>query len=95
MRSTVYQVRWRQADGREVSRSFDVLREAKAWRVAKEQQRNIGEWIDPRSGKATLELGAKSWLTINPNKRERTLHRDRQVLLVAIPATNPTVRMSK
>ena len=86
LRGTVYEVRWRQPDGREVSRTFDVLREAKAWRVAQEQRRNIGEWIDPRSGKMTFELWAKSWLTINPNKRERTLHRDKQVLLVVIPA---------
>ncbi len=86
LRGTVYEVRWRQPNGREVSRTFSSLREAKAWRVNQEQRRNTGEWIDPRSGKVTFEHWAQSWLSINPNKRERTLHRDKQVLLVVLPS---------
>lgn len=79
-RGTVYEVRLRTPDGRELSKTFSDLSTAKRWRVEQQRARNRGLWIDPRFSRTTFGKWSEEWLRSNPLKRERTLYRDRQVL---------------
>ena len=79
-RGTVYEVRFRGPSGTEVSRTFPNLAAAKRWQVEQQRARYKGTWIDPRLSRTTFYEWAEEWLSSNPSKRERTLHRDRQVL---------------
>lgn len=83
-RGIVYDARFRQPDGREISKSFPSLSAAKAWRVEQLRDRNKGLWIDQRLGRTTFSAWSSEWLKSNPAKRERTLHRDQQVLAVVL-----------
>jgi integrase len=83
-RGTVYEVRFRQPDGREISKTFPTLSAAKHWQVEQQRSRNKGLWIDPRLGRTTFSAWASEWLSSNPAKRARTIHRDRQVIDVVL-----------
>jgi len=83
-RGVVYEVRFRRPDGRELSKTFPSLSLAKRWQVEQQQSRNRGMWVDPRLSRTTFSLWSRQWLKSNPTKRERTLHRDRQVLSVVL-----------
>lgn len=81
-RGIVYEVRFRQPDGKEISRSFPSLSSAKRWQVEQQRSRNRGLWIDPKLSRTSFGVWSSEWLVANPSKRERTLHRDAQVLAV-------------
>lgn len=83
-RGTVYEVRFRQPDGKEISKTFRSLSAAKQWQVEQQRNRNKGVWIDPRLGRTSFSEWAEDWLRSNPAKRERTLYRDQQVLDVVL-----------
>lgn len=83
-RGTVYEVRFRRPDGRENSKTFPSLSAAKRWQTEQQQARNRGTWVDPRLGRTSFSSWSREWLSSNPSKRERTLHRDGQVLSVVL-----------
>ncbi|MBU3717873.1 MAG: site-specific integrase [Actinobacteria bacterium] len=81
---TVYEVRFRQPDGREISRTFRTLSAAKSWQVEQHRARDKGLWTDYRLGRTTFCAWSAEWLRSNPAKRERTIYRDQQVLAVVL-----------
>lgn len=79
-RGTVYEVRFRKPDGREASKTFSSLSSARRWQVEQQQSRFKGTWVDPKLGRIVFDEWANDWLQSNPTKRERTVHRDQQIL---------------
>lgn len=51
---TSFRVRYYGPDGRERSRSFKLLRDARAYEAKMVTERQRGDWIDPRRGRVTL-----------------------------------------
>lgn len=87
----VYDVRLRDPNGKEYSRTFLTKREAQAFESSERTDRNRGTgWIDPRSASTPLDALANRWLAANPAKRPRTIERDRQILAAAIAALGPS-----
>ena len=76
----VYDVRLRDASGREYSRTFVTKKEAEAFEAAERTARNRGTWIDPRLAAVRLDEVAKRWSVSNPSKRPGSLARDRSIL---------------
>jgi hypothetical protein len=88
---TVYDVRLRDPNGKEYSRTFLTKREAQAFEASERTDRNRGTgWIDPRSATTPLDALAGRWLVANPAKRPRTMERDRQILAAAVAALGPS-----
>jgi integrase len=52
--TVTWRARYYGPDGRERSRSFKLRRDAEAYQAKMRTERNRGDWIDPRRGKATL-----------------------------------------
>lgn len=73
-----YEVRFRAPDGRERSRSFKTITEAKRYEREQLVERDRGTWIDPRSGRMTLNEWAEQWqqtmVHLRPNSRR--IYRD-------------------
>jgi integrase len=89
----VYDVRLRDHDGREYSRTFSTKREAEEFEAAERTDRRRGEWIDPRlAGTRLCEL-ADQWLASNPAKRRRTIDRDREIVGAALAVLGPSRRV--
>lgn len=53
--------RYRAADGREISRTFDTQKAAKAWTAERHRELRRGEWIDPKDQEVTVGELWKSW----------------------------------
>jgi integrase len=93
-----YDVRLRTPDGAERSRTFDSLRDARAYESAELNRRNRGEWIDPRRASTTFGVVAAEWLDSNPAKRGSSWVRDEIALrLQLLPAFGkiPVSRVDK
>ena len=76
----VYDVRLRDADGREYSKTFLTKREAEAFESAERTARNRGVWIDPRLASVRVIDVAGVWLTANTTKRPGSIARDQSIL---------------
>ena len=59
---SLYMVRWRDPDGRQRARSFDLLKDARKHKANVEADLVRGEYIDPDAGKETFEVYARRWL---------------------------------
>lgn len=57
-----YRLRWRDHNGREHARDFDLARDAKAERARVEKSLADGSVVDPKSRKITVERWAEQWL---------------------------------
>lgn len=68
-----FEVRFRAPDGRERSRSFKTVTEAKRYEREQLVERDRGTWVDPRSGRMTLNQWAEQWestmVHLRPNSR--------------------------
>jgi len=68
-----FEVRFRAPDGRERSRSFKTITEARRYEREQLVERDRGTWIDPRSGRLTLAEWAEEWqrtmVHLRPNSR--------------------------
>ena len=89
----VYDVRLRDHDGVEYSRTFLTKREAEEFEAAERTDRRRGEWIDPRLARTRLNELADQWLASNPAKRPRTLQRDREIIGAAVAGLGPSRRV--
>jgi integrase len=67
-----FEVRFRAPDGRERSRSFKTITEARRYEREQLVERDRGTWIDPRSGRMTLNEWAEQWLATVVNLRPST-----------------------
>lgn len=76
----IYEVRLRDATGREYSRTFETKKEAEAFQAAERTARNRGTWVDPRLASVPLSKLAEQWLAANTAKRPGSLARDRSIL---------------
>ena len=76
----MYDVRLRDADCREYSKTFLTKREAEASELAERTARNRGVWIDPRLASIRAVDVAGVWITANSTKRPGSIARDQSVL---------------
>jgi integrase len=76
----VYDVRLRDPNGKEYSRTFLTRREAQAFEVTERTNRLSNSWIDSRVAKTPLATVAEDWLESDARKRARSIERDRGIL---------------
>lgn len=76
----IYEVRLRDATGREYSRTFETKKEAEAFQAAERTARNRGTWVDPRLASVPVSKLAEQWLAANTAKRPGSLARDQSIL---------------
>jgi integrase len=67
-----YQARYLDATERQHSATFASAKEAKRWLAAEEVDRQRGAWVDPRSGRITLDAYAGAWLARRSDLRPTT-----------------------
>ena len=77
---TVYEVRLRDPDGREYSRTFPTKKAAEAYEAMERVDRNRGAWVDPRKADTPFGELAKAWLESNPGKTESCATRDEGIV---------------
>ena len=77
-----YEVRYRDPDGSERSRTFRTRREADRFLTTTAAELDRGTWIDPKSARLTFEAVAAEWLASNPAKRGSTYARDETIIRV-------------
>ncbi len=75
-----YEVRLRDPDGREYSRTFRTRKEAERFEHAERAAQARGEWINPRTTEMTVAAWAEEWLASNPAKSPGSIARDRTIL---------------
>ena len=86
----VYDVRLRDADGREYSKTFLTKREAEAFESAERTARNRGVWIDPRLASVRVIDVAGVWLTANTtNDRDRSPEIKASSKITSCPRSDP------
>jgi integrase len=76
----VYDVRLRDPEGKEYSRTFDTKKQAEAYEDAERVARRKGAWVDPRGAELTFETVANAWLSANPSKRPSAMATDEFVV---------------
>ena len=76
----VYDVRLRDTQGRTYNRTFDTLREAKAFEAGERTDRTRGAWLDPRRSETTFAAAATSWMEASAHKRPSSIARDKAIL---------------
>ncbi len=76
----VYDVRLRDPDGREYSRTFPTKKAAEAYEAKERVDRNRGAWVDPRKADTPLGELAKAWLQSNPGKTESCATKDEGIV---------------
>ena len=84
---TRYDVRLRDPEGRETSRTFRTLAEAKAYERKTLTERDRGAWLDPRRGIIPFAEVADAWLKSNPAKRPSVRVRDAAMLRLHVLPT--------
>ena len=75
-----YEVRLRDPNGREYSRTFRTRKEAETFQSTERADRARGSWIDPRRGGARFADVADEWLVSQPAKKPSSLARDRSIV---------------
>lgn len=83
-RGPSYEVRYRGPDGKERSRSFRTLREARAYEAEQRGAIARGGWVDPQRAARPVDVVAAAWLRSNPGKRPSTIARDENELRLHI-----------
>lgn len=72
---TVWQVRWRDPDGKQRARDFARRADADRWRTEVDHGKQVGSYVDPSRGKATVGGLATAWLEgrtgLTPATRDR------------------------
>ncbi len=76
----VYEVRLRDPEGREYSRTFATKKAAQDYEADDRIARRRGSWVDPRFGDLTFEEVARRWLEANPAKRPSARAADESIL---------------
>lgn len=76
----VYDVRLRDHDGREYSKTFLTKREAEGFEAAERTALHRGTWVDPRLSAVQLRDVADRWLASSATKRPGSIARDRSIL---------------
>jgi integrase len=76
----VYDVRLRDPDGREYSRTFSTRERAVNFESAQRTDRARGTWVDVRKGAVTFGEWAQQWLEQNPAKRSSSRARDETIV---------------
>jgi integrase len=76
----VYDVRLRDNNGKEYSKTFATKKEAEAFEASERTARNRGAWVDPRLSSARVSQLAEMWLASNTTKRQGSIARDRSIL---------------
>jgi integrase len=72
----VYDVRLRDPDGREYSRTFETKAAAQDFEASERTSRRRNTWIDPRLADLTVREIADRWKGSNPSKRARSVDTD-------------------
>lgn len=74
-----WRARYRGADGRERSRTFDRKTEAERWLTSVKADLLRGEWTDPRQGRVTFGEWCERWAAtgtdLRPSTRARSTRR--------------------
>lgn len=79
-KGTVYEVRVRDPEGREVSRTFPTLAGAREFEREQQRAKTRGSWIDPAAASMTFREWSASWLSSNPGKRPSSWARDEVIV---------------
>jgi integrase len=83
--------RYRTRDGRVVSRSFELRRQAQAWLDAETAKLVRGEWVDPRAGDRTFEAWAADVMASRVDLAPSTRSRDESYLRsLILPRLGPS-----
>ena len=82
-----YEVRYRDPDSRERSRTFRTRREAERFLTSTRAELDRGTWIDPNAARLTFAVVAAEWLASNPAKRGSTYARDETIIRVHLLPT--------
>jgi len=77
---TVYDVRLRTPDGRQLSKTFKTRRQAEAFHAEQRTDLARGTWLDSRRQSISFGAWALEWLGHDPSKRPTTLARDDSIL---------------
>ncbi|HUC37961.1 MAG TPA: site-specific integrase [Acidimicrobiales bacterium] len=92
---TRYQARYRGPDGKERTRRFNRLVDAKRWADANSADVARGAWVDPESGKETFSSFAETWLANRPDLRPRSVIVYRSLLDVHLLPTFGSTPIAK
>lgn len=65
-KGTVYEVRVRDPEGREVSRTFPTLAGAREFEREQQRAKTRGSWIDPAAASMTFRDWSASWPSSTP-----------------------------
>ncbi len=84
---TRYDVRLRDPDGREYSRTFNTKREAQAFDARERADRSRGGWVDPRKSATTFDELATEWIGASPAKRPSAWARDESIIRLHLRPT--------
>ncbi|MGH7693091.1 MAG: tyrosine-type recombinase/integrase [Candidatus Dormibacteria bacterium] len=76
----MYDVRLRDPQGRQYSRTFETLAEARAFEASERSDQRRGRWIDPRRSEAKFSEVAAGWLEASAHKRASSIERDRAII---------------
>ncbi len=74
--SAAYLVRFRTVDGKQRSKQFSREKDAEAFASRTETEKQIGQFVDPRLGKITLNEWVDQWWPTVTNLRPSTRERD-------------------
>jgi integrase len=83
-RGIAYDVRLRDANGKEYSRTFRTRKEAEQFESTQRADRARGTWIDPRRSSDRFGDVAEEWMRSHPAKKGSSLARDRSILDVHV-----------
>lgn len=75
-----YRVKQRKPDGSQYSKTFRTRAQAQTFETTELNAKNAGTWIDNQRSSTTFGELAKQWLTQNPEKRIKSLERDKGIL---------------
>lgn len=78
--SARWEARYRDASGRQRTKTFPSRADAKAWLAATETDLRRGSWIDPKMAAIRIEEVAQHWLEVSQSKRPSSIERDRSIL---------------
>ena len=75
-----WEARYRDASGRQRTKTFPSRADAKAWLAATETDLRRGSWIDPKMSAIRIEEVARHWVESTYSKRPGSEERDRSIL---------------
>lgn len=75
-----WEARYRDASGRQRTKTFASRADAKAWLSATETDMRRGSWIDPKMAAIRIDEVAKHWIEAGRSKRPGSVARDISIL---------------